>query len=424
MDNNNRFDLSDYLIHFFRDIDLSSNSSIIMPEHMGWQNISEGEFLPAFFMLRAVLRNGRLWATWSERNGKSTIYGLNPAICFTEMPIAAFLEAGLKRQRAGQAMSPFALVFPKEALFRLGARPVISGLSIGSSSYPTTVSEGYRTLPEKSLPINEQYRYVTYNLGERNIDWTHEREWRYPYRGDMYDYNQQLKKYGMIENWYDIPGLELTKSSLGVKGIGVIVNSQKQAELVISDILTLVDSGRALIDTFSFVLNSSLVLSKLVNLQDPFETSRALQESMMDLSPYFSITDKESRQYEEVFSKLAKEVENSAEMPMYGEVGGCWLWFHDNTHPCTRGLLKAGRIFVNKDGRYLAQLKEFNLSRDLKQLQNMTTRLSLKLESQFNIKSCYFSVLHSFISEQVPFYAGKHHDNISFYNTSWNISNR
>lgn len=60
MDNNNRFDLSDYLIHFFRDIDLSSDSSIVMPEHMGWQNISEGEFLPAFFMLRAVLRNGRL----------------------------------------------------------------------------------------------------------------------------------------------------------------------------------------------------------------------------------------------------------------------------------------------------------------------------------------------------------------------------
>ena len=45
-------------------------------------------------MLICAIRNGRLWATWSYRNNAGTIYGSSPAVCFTEMPIAAFLESG------------------------------------------------------------------------------------------------------------------------------------------------------------------------------------------------------------------------------------------------------------------------------------------------------------------------------------------
>lgn len=90
MNNNNRFDLSNYLIHFFRNVDLDSGSPVMMPEHMGFQNLYEDTLLPAFFMLRAALRNGRLWATQSIRNNQPTIYGPCPAVCFTEMPIAAF----------------------------------------------------------------------------------------------------------------------------------------------------------------------------------------------------------------------------------------------------------------------------------------------------------------------------------------------
>lgn len=130
MKSNIRFDLSDYLVHFFRDVDLEGANTILFPEHMGWQNIWEDTFLPAIFLLRASLRNGRLWATWSFRKGVRTIYGPHPAICFTEMPIAAFLEAGHDRRAKGQAMSPFALVFPKDTLHCIGARPVIYGLSV------------------------------------------------------------------------------------------------------------------------------------------------------------------------------------------------------------------------------------------------------------------------------------------------------
>uniref|UniRef100_UPI0038B8DF33 hypothetical protein n=1 Tax=Paraburkholderia strydomiana TaxID=1245417 RepID=UPI0038B8DF33 len=59
MKNNIRFDLFKYLIHFFRDVDLLGDSAVPMPEHMGFQNINEGTFLPANYLLRAALRNGR-----------------------------------------------------------------------------------------------------------------------------------------------------------------------------------------------------------------------------------------------------------------------------------------------------------------------------------------------------------------------------
>ena len=88
--NNKRFDLSDWLIHFFRHVDLDGASSVPMPEHMGFENLYESSKLSPFFLLRCALRQGKLWATWSLRNGNRTIYGNDPAACFTEMPIAAF----------------------------------------------------------------------------------------------------------------------------------------------------------------------------------------------------------------------------------------------------------------------------------------------------------------------------------------------
>ncbi|EAQ3048439.1 TPA: cytoplasmic protein, partial [Salmonella enterica subsp. enterica serovar Typhimurium] len=38
MKNNIRFDLSDYLIHFFRDVNLETGSHIYLPEHCGFNN--------------------------------------------------------------------------------------------------------------------------------------------------------------------------------------------------------------------------------------------------------------------------------------------------------------------------------------------------------------------------------------------------
>ena len=70
MNNNIRFDLSNYLIHFFRDIDLESGDWVALPEHMGWENIYEDTFLPSFFILIAQFCNGQLFVPCSTRGEK------------------------------------------------------------------------------------------------------------------------------------------------------------------------------------------------------------------------------------------------------------------------------------------------------------------------------------------------------------------
>jgi hypothetical protein len=411
MNNNIRFDLSNYLIHFFRDIDLESSSGINFPEHMGWQNLYEDTSFPAFFMLRAALRNGRLWATWSIRNNVRTIYGPDPAICFTDMPIAAFLEAGFSRWTNGEAMSQFAFVFPKEHLFQSGARPVISGLSTNVNAHATTDVFGNRVFAENILPQVEQYRYVSYAIGgQRNIDWTHEREWRLPLRTNQsYDND--------ISDWSDIPGLDIYKFCL--EGLGVIVKTQKQADLVISDMLTLVDNNTAELETFGFVLVSDL-LPKLYELREPANITAKINSAMITLAPYITISNDVCQNYSETFSNLVQQVLSAYKKTNYcASPKGCWLWLHDNMSQLTRALLRTNRVFVTSEGRYLASLPEFGNSREIGDLEEMTTQLEALVRKTFNIDCCYFSVVGSNNPSDVPFYAGEHDNDISFYNCSW-----
>ncbi|DAB30069.1 MAG TPA: hypothetical protein CFH84_06240 [Sulfurimonas sp. UBA12504] len=125
MQNNFRFDLSNYLIHFFRDVDLESNAYIHFPEFAGFNNIYEDTKLTALFLLRCALRNSKLIASWSYRNNKRSVYGYNPAICFTEMPLAAFVQTSFERLQRGENINQYALLLPKSNMFSLGARPVM-----------------------------------------------------------------------------------------------------------------------------------------------------------------------------------------------------------------------------------------------------------------------------------------------------------
>lgn len=418
MNNNIRFDLSNYLIHFFRDIDLESDNYIPFPEHMGWSNLTETSFLHAFFMLRAALKNGRLWATWSLRKGKRTIYGPNPAICFTEMPIAAFLQASNIRWQQGEAMSPFALVFPKEELFKLGARPVISGISkeLSNKLCPYVDEHGNRMLPTDIYHPSEQFRYVTFSLGnQQNIDWTHEREWRWPYHQNQ---NSQVDThdFNYIENWSDIPGLDLYNLSQ----LGVIVKTEEQAKKISHDLLSLIDSKKISEDTFSFILITDN-LTKTEKLQHPIEVHQAISNAMINLKR-FLLPSSEDVNLCSQFFKLISNIENNAGDPIWGQYGGCWLWLHDNTTPLTRALIRNGRAFVSDDGRYLVHLYEFSDLRSLQEREKMTGMLANSIQQNFGTSCCYFSVAESDNPNGVPFYIGNHDHTIDFYN--WNNPNK
>lgn len=46
----------------------------------------------------------------------------------------------------------------------------------------------------------------------RKIDWTHEREWRWPYRGDINNFLNHIKEYGIPENIESTPDLILDQA--------------------------------------------------------------------------------------------------------------------------------------------------------------------------------------------------------------------
>jgi hypothetical protein len=412
-----RFDLSDWLIHFFRKIDLVGSSAIVFPEHMGWGNIYEDTKLSPLFMLRCAIRMGRLWATWAYRNDVRTIYGPSPAVCFTEMPIAAFLESAKLRERYGEAISQFALIFPKKDLFRIGANPVIYGLDDRNARLPSGKDGKARIINSTLLPEREQYRYVTYNpTFPRPIDWTHEREWRWPYRGDISKMERELEEFGLISEASDIPGLDFY--SCGISNIGVIVQKEEQAKWVTHDILSLVDRGIIEEKQFNFILVTEKFPS-FPDLRDPNEVSRVISECSINIAPYFSYPPDELKGLSECFHKLVVDIEFSAPKPKLGEFGGCWLWILDNTSKLARALLWADRIIISDTGKYLVNLYEFSDDRSLRQREKMTKILAQKVMEIFNVECGYFSVLNSDNPNDLPFYNDDHLDNRMYYNVSW-----
>lgn len=383
-------------------------NAIVMPEHLGWHSLAEDTFYPAIFMLRAALRNGRLWATWSYRNRARTIYGPNPAICFTDMPIAAFVESSRERHARGEAMAEVALVFPKLQMKGLDARPAIYGLSKDPTAWPSGRGGGPRIFPADVLPLHEQYRYVT---DAYPIDWSHEREWRWPCRAEYPD-----SDYDSVSDWYDIPGLDFYEAR--ISGIGAIVKTRVQAEMVIQDMLTLVDAGMADPYAFSFVLPTDGLPSPEA-IRDRNGLKDALVEAAIDIEKYFQISKSEVVEVDRHFTEEVWAIENSSPHPRAGEVGECWLWLHDGSSRLARLLLASGRVTVSRNGRYLARLIEFSDSRSLGERQVMTERLAAAIQKKFGVSCGYFSVLNSSDPDQVPFYAQDHDDDIPYYNATW-----
>lgn len=415
--NSIRFDLSDWLIHFFRDIDFEGNNSTTYVGHMGWGNVAEDFKYSALFMLRCAIRSGRLWATWSFRNNVRTIYGPSPTVCFTEMPIAAFLESGEKRHRRGEAMSPFALVFPKRDIFSAGANPVIYGLSDRSYWPPSGKGGGPRIIDPAVLPEYEQYRYVTYNpASTKPIDWSHEREWRWPCRDDFSHVESAINNYGMVDEAMDIPGLDFYQEN--IEGIGVVVKNKSQASWIAHDILVLVDRGIIEKGTFEFILASDELPSS-VALFKPEDTYKAISNSLIDLAPIFSHKKEDLKAIAKEFSDIVKDIEKNAPKPESGELGGCWLWILDNTNMFTRALLSDFRVVVSESGKYLVELDEFSDFRSLREREEMTQKLAKFVGKKYGVECGYFSVVNSGDPNDLPFYNSDHLDNRMHYNVSW-----
>lgn len=415
--NNYRFDLSDRLIHFFRDIEIGSIDAPPMPEHFGFNNFVEGEKYPAFFLLRMAIRMHRLCATWSVRGKDRLIYGPLPAVCFSEMPLAAFLESSRKREMAGEKMSSYGLTFSKIGLHERGANPVIYGLT-NRNARGYYHENGTRLLNEACLPLDEQYRYVVYNPAPHvKIDWTHEREWRWPFMGDFDKVTAELKEFGVISDARDIPGLDIASKQL--VSIGVVVKTKEEAEYVTHDILTLIDRKDVGRNHFHHVLVTDL-LPPTAELYDPANVQKATYKTVVDFDEHFDFPKREVKKAEAEFAEWAATIEKNTDAMLPGLQGGCWLWLLDNSHPFVRCLLQSGRVTVNKEGRYLANLVEFDSSRSITQRQEMAQKIAAKVRKKYDIPCDYFSVMGAYGIDDVPFNVDDDFlENRAFYNVDF-----
>ncbi|WP_406698168.1 DUF4427 domain-containing protein [Singulisphaera sp. Ch08] len=330
------------------------------------------------------------------------------------MPTAAFLEASAERLRAGQKISTLALTFPKRQMFELGTRPVIYGLNDTGVAIPTGQDGGPRIIPTDALPLNEQFRYLSYYpTGRWRVDWTHEREWRWPFNGDLTEYEAEMARSGVVDGVTDIPGLDLYYGAL--HGIGVIVNTREEANMVLHDVLALVDRQDIAPDTFEYVLISDEVGSPEA-IRDPDAEAAAIAAATIDLTDYLTPQPERDREIADRVHALAQQVEESAGPSEQGEPGGCWLWLVDNVHPVTRALLNSDKLVINQDRKYVMFPYEFSDDRSLRQREAMTLELTRLINEEFGIEAGYFSVLLWGDPDALPSYNSDHLDNKLHYN--------
>ena len=149
-----REDITDWVIHWTR-----------------YRLTREEGYLTTFDVLKLILQCGYLKPTFAPRRSRTvyvqnnTIQGNNPAVCFTDQPLGAFIQSC---KTLPSRYKPYGLAFEKRHLFSYGARPVV----YGDTSLLGRLSD------------EDKYLWVHYNpipnrlLKNFPLDWTHEREWR------------------------------------------------------------------------------------------------------------------------------------------------------------------------------------------------------------------------------------------------------
>lgn len=402
--NNHRYDLSDKLIHFFRPIDPKDGSNPVDLDSWEPNSIEEGGVLHPFFLLRVCIRCNVLWFTWSFRNRVRTIYGPDPAVCFTDMPFAAFFETSRIRSQNGEKISPYALFFTKKQMIKIGARPVIYGLSDELKSLPSGKNGRIRLIKETILPKPEQYRYVTYNpCGRPSIDWTHEREWRLPNRNSIDVYEKELKLMGCVDDAFSVPGLNL--SSLPIDNIGIMVKTKDEQEKVIYDILSLIYRKEINSKKYRYVVCFDNI-QDIDKLKDYNEQQELIKSSKIDINKFLK---KNTKKADKMISKIA-ELENQIEKK-YGfeepyNFGQCWLWIYDFLDKKVQAMLNEGYLEVNKYGKILYKPIYISSARGLDQQEEMIMELAECVEKELGIKCGYLSVLNRgkpFDMDTIPF---------------------
>lgn len=207
-----RSDISDYVIHFLRKQQMNDLPPVYeYDDGIFFQEGSDIGDMNEMECMFNIVSEGGLRGSFSFRNGKATIYGHLPAVCFTEMPLINLLEYRMLRKNPYR-ISDYGIAVKKRDFFKKGGRPVIYGLSPDNkfefSEYPHQNSTN-RIIEESIVPIKEQYRYVAFQLGgNKEIDWTHEREWRIAGNDDIWPNNETYNEMYNGVHLFDLDDFE------------------------------------------------------------------------------------------------------------------------------------------------------------------------------------------------------------------------
>lgn len=289
-------------------------------------------------------------------------------------------------------------------MFQLGARPVIYGLSV-NASLPIGNGGCARIFDESILPLAEQYRYVTYNpVGQHCIDWTHEREWRWPYTEPTDTYEKELEQYGCVDDPSTVPGLWSATSFL--ENIGIIVKSEDEREKILYDILCLIYRKVISPQKYNYIICYDAI-ADLVKLRDYGESKKLIESSKIDIAHFLEkntiLADNTIRR----ISELENMVDEQHEFEKVRENGKCWLWLYDFFDEKVRSMLNEDYLKVNKDGKILYELNYISDARDLRQQEMMVEKLADCVKKELRIECGYFSVCDigkPYDMDSVPFY--------------------
>lgn len=406
--NRQRLDLTEWVIHFVHDRKPENDTSGLYEDYLlfkdefpGTQSgeLREEDFrMPDYFdengeginiftsyeeneyeiddeayaidVLKKILHDGFIHSGWSLRNMAPSVYGPHSAVCFTEMPLYALVEYAKVRGEKDGYVGNYGIAFRRNELFDAGARPVIYGLS---SEYKETevdengVCQGRLLHPDCGIGKHEQYRYVSTSLHKKKgvtIDWTHEREWRWPLQG----------------NKYGVPGIPffLSKDYADFfTDIIIIVGTDEEMEDVLLHLKNLYDAGGTDIglEYNKKIIASAKVLSletvsKLRNIDYRTMKIENLPMRQMKIMPTFKVSPKLLDKVNRAVKEAGRIAVGSVEKYLKANSGfdeniGDWGWAHIITYDVsevTQALQDANLATTYSDGIYYIKVAEYRTS--------------------------------------------------------------
>lgn len=383
--------------HFFRDVELGTQSCPeFVPESFSSYCQDDDDYWSAAFLLRVAMRMHHLSPTYGVRDGKRTIEGEQPAVCFSGFSLVDLIAVRDGFTAQNGAVTQYAITFPMDVALGEGIQPVIRWTGEQARMQDGTLIDGLAR-----EDADNQYRYIDDDLNTQYQPSVCS-EWRWRYPGN---YRRQIKK--IEASGYDgnvIPGLELTQDKWA--GMGIVVPDVPTARLLQYDILCLIDQEIISETHVDYILVCDQLPASLEGLGEE-ELRVAFSKACFDFKSCMNVASGEIDAADLDLMDRVLELENSTAKQAVHERGGCWLWFQDNTPPYVRALIKAGRVKPNLKGRYLAWLNDLDHGRDLRERQAIVLALSEQLRESYGIQSTYFSVLKSHSPDGAPAYAGK-----------------